>query len=90
MHADVDISKVRTINHQQEMEESHKNPEVVPTIAPKDYPKTLEMMEEYIRIFSGVDGQTLIYGLRDNLEHPAAASNPTYRTNGSKYFTHDE
>ena len=47
-------------------------------------------MEEYIRGFCGVDGQLLSYGLRDVLEPPAAASDPTYCTNGSNYFTHNE
>ena len=35
-HADVDIDKFRAMYHQQEMEEAHKYPEVVPTINPKD------------------------------------------------------
>ena len=47
-------------------------------------------MEEYIRGFSGLDGQPLIYGLRDDLIGPVAASDPTYCDHGSKYFTHDE
>ena len=60
-HADVEISKVRVMYHQRDMEESHKDPEVVPTVDPRDWPKTLETVEEYIRGFHGVDGQPLIY-----------------------------
>ena len=47
-------------------------------------------MEDYIRGFYGVDGQPLSYGLREDLIAPVAASDPTYRANGSDYFTHDE
>ena len=72
------------------MEESHNDPEFVPTADPKDWPKTLEMVEECIRVFQGVYGQPLSYGLRDDLEPPASVSDPTYNTSGSKYFTPDE
>ena len=72
------------------MEEAHKDPEAVPNVNIKDRPKTLETVEEYIRGFRVVDGQPLSYGLRDYLEPPAVANNPTHRANGSKYFTHDE
>ena len=89
-HADFDIAKVRAIYHQWDIEKAHQDPEVVPNIDPKDWPKTLEPVEEYIRGFQGVYGQYLSYGLRVDLEPPASASDPTHRANGSKYFTHDE
>ena len=63
---------------------------MVPTVDPKYWPNNFETVEEYIRGFLGVDGQPLSYGFRDYLEPPAAASDPTYRANGSKYFTHDK
>ena len=66
------------------------DPEVVPTINPRDWTNPLETMEEFIRVFRGVYGQPLSYGLRDYLIAPVAARDPTYRENGSKYFTHDE
>ena len=50
-HADVDIAKVREMYHQRYMEEAHKDPEVVPTVNPKDWPKTLETVEDHIRGF---------------------------------------
>ena len=37
-----------------------------------------------------VDEQPISYGLRNNLEPPAATSDPKYRANGSEYFTDDE
>ena len=46
-------------------------------------------MEEYIRVFQGVDLQPLSYGLKVDLEPPYSARDPTHRANCSKYFTHD-
>ena len=43
-----------------------------------------------MRGFCGVDGQPLSYGLRGGLIAPVTSNYPTYRDNGSKYFTHDE
>ena len=63
---------------------------MVPTVDPKDWPKTLETAEEYIVGFQIVDGQPLSYGLRDDLIPPVAVNDPTQRANGSKYFTHYE
>ena len=72
------------------MEEAHKDPEVVHTVYPGDWPKNLETVEEYIRGFRGVDGQPLRYGVRGYLIDPVAAHDPAYRANRSEYFTHDE
>ena len=85
----VEFSKVRAIFHQQDMEESYKEPEVVPTVDTRDWPKTLEKVEEYIRIFLGVNTQPFSYRLREDLIAPVTASDPTYRANISEYFTHD-
>ena len=63
-HADFELSKVHTMCHQRDMEESHNDPEMVPTVNPRDWPKTLKTLEYYIRLFRGVDGQPLSYGLR--------------------------
>ena len=76
--------------HQRDMEKSHKDPKVVPTVDTRDWPNTLKTVEEYIREFQRVNGQTLIYGLRDDLIALGAASDPTYCANGIKNFTHDE
>ena len=58
-HADVDLSKVRDMHHQWDMEEFHKDPIVVPTVDPREWPKTLETVEKYIIGFHGVYGQPL-------------------------------
>ena len=54
MNSDVDLSKFRAMYHQRYMVEAHKDPEVLPTVNPKDWPKTLETVEDYIRGFLGV------------------------------------
>ena len=41
-HAYVELSKSRAMYHQRDMGETHKDPGVVSTIVPKDWPKTLE------------------------------------------------
>ena len=76
--------------HQQYMEESYKEPEVVPTIDSKDWTKTLETVEEYIRGFRGVYGQPFSYVFGGDLIALVTASDPMYRDNGSEYFTHYE
>ena len=44
-HADVNLNKVRILYCQWYMEEAHKDPEVVPTLDPKDWSKTLETVQ---------------------------------------------
>ena len=89
-HADVDIYSVCSMYPQGNMEESHKDPEVVPTVDPRECPKNLETAEDYIIGFRGVDGQPFSYGLRDILIYLVAAKYTMYRANGSKNFTHYE
>ena len=83
-HIDVDLFEVRAMYCQQDMEEVHKDPEVLPNSNPRDWPKTLDTVEEYSRIFHGVDGQPLIYGLRGDLIAPVDANDPTYHDNRSE------
>ena len=44
-HTDVYLSKFRAMYHQRYMEESHKDPKVVPTVDIRDCTKTLETVE---------------------------------------------
>ena len=81
-HADIELSKVHAMYHQWEMEKNHNNPDVAPTVNPRDCTNTLETVEEYIRVFCGVYRQPLSYGLRDDLVAPVAAYDPMYRANG--------
>ena len=45
MHADVELSKDRVMYHYQDMEEYHKDPEMLPTFNLSECPKTLETVE---------------------------------------------
>ena len=45
-HTYVELSKFLAMYHQWDMEEYHKEPKVVPTADPMDWPKTLERVEE--------------------------------------------
>ena len=69
--------------HQQDMEEAHKYTEVLPTVDPREWHKTLETVKEYIRRFCGVYGQLLSYGLKDNFIDMAVAHDPRYCANKS-------
>ena len=84
MHIDVDLSKVRTIYHQRDLEEGHKDSEMLPTVNPRDWAKTLEKVEEYIRGFCRVDWQRLRFGLKGDLINPVASNDPTYCDNESE------
>ena len=61
-HVDVDISKVRAMYNKRDMGEDHKDTEVVPTVNPRNWPKILETVEKYIRVFHGIDGQPSAIG----------------------------
>ena len=67
MHANIDLSKVLAMYHHQDMEVPHKDPEGGPTFYPRDWPKTLKMLKEYIRGFHRIYGKPLSYGLRDDM-----------------------
>ena len=41
-HTNFEIAKVPALYYQQNMEDVHKYPEVVPNVDPKELPKTLE------------------------------------------------
>ena len=88
--ANVDLTKVRAMYHQRYMKEAHKDPEVVPTVNPKNPPNTFETVDDYIIGFRGVYGNPPSYGFRDYLIDPVNASDPTYHANDSDYFTNDE
>ena len=76
--------------HHRDIEESHKDPEVVPTIDPRDWLKNLETVDDYTRVFCGVYGQPISYGLWEDLIAPVEASDSMYCANGINNFTHDE
>ena len=50
-HVNVELDKVRAMYHHRDMEEAHKDQEVVPTVNPKCWIDYFETVEEYIRGF---------------------------------------
>ena len=89
-YAQVLLPNVRALYHQRDTEKAHKDPEVVPTVDPNDWPKTLETTIEYIHGFRGVDGHPLSYVFNKEMVPPPEADDPAYREPGSTYFTPDE
>lgn len=69
--ADVTIDSVRELRHHREWEDAHKDVDP-PTIDPKDWPRTIEGLEEYLRGCLGVTKIPLAYVVRDEEQVPAA------------------
>ena len=82
----MELTQVCKLYHQHDMDESHKEPNVVPTAKPKDWPNNLEMVVEYISGFSGADGHPINYCLRYDLVLMAELTNPTVGANDSTYL----
>ena len=59
--AQVTIAQVKIMKPQMLLEATAKDPVVVPTIDMKNWPRTMESMENYIRGFLGVDKTPLTY-----------------------------
>ena len=45
-HADVELFRFCAMYHQRNMKESHKDPEVLPTVNIMNWPKTLKTLED--------------------------------------------
>lgn len=88
--ADVTLDKVLKLERQREFEAAHTNPSSEPTIDSKDWPKTMELVVEWIGGFRGVDGHPLSYVIRDLLVPPGQNSDPTVGEANSEYLTYDE
>ena len=57
-------------------EDAHENPKEVPTIDTRDWPKTIEAMEEYLRNYLGETGIPLAYVVRKNEAVKPEADDP--------------
>ena len=67
-----------------------KDPTVVPTIDTKNWPRTMESVENYIRVHLGVDKTPLSYAIRVDLFPPRAADDPTFGAADSVYHSIDD
>ena len=88
-HALVTLAAVRKMETQRQQEDAHKD-SIVPTVVDlKNWPKSMESLEQYVRGHWGVDGGPLGYVICCDLFLPASAMYPGYNIAGSKYDDHD-
>ncbi|KAL3809730.1 hypothetical protein ACHAXA_011325 [Cyclostephanos tholiformis] len=86
----VTLPQVKTMRPQIQQEDTAKDPAVVPTINAKNWPRTMELVENYIRGHLGVDKTPLSYVIRANLFPPPAADDPIFGTADIEYLSIDE
>ena len=87
---DIQLTRVKKARAMQVMEQNHTDPSVLPVYDVKNWPKTMEMVVQYIEGFRAQDGSRMSYILRQSLFPPAAATDPTYGAAGSVYGSPDE
>jgi len=68
--AQITLENIRSLRELKEWEEEHKDVEK-PEINPKDWPRTIEAIEEYLRGCLGVTKIPLAYVVRDTQDIPA-------------------
>ena len=66
--ASVTLETIRTIRELREFESTYNNPNELPVINPKDWPKTMEAIDEYLRSVLGKRKIPLAYVIRKNVD----------------------
>ena len=74
--ADITLTNVCKLIKQCDSEENHNNPYTPPIIDSKDWPKTIEAVEEYLRQFRGANDVPLSYIVRTSLAPKPVVNNP--------------
>ena len=87
---DITLLRVKKAKAMQVMEENHTDPSVLPVYDVKNWPKTMEMVIQYVEGFRAQDGSRMSYMLRQSLFAPSAADDPSYGVAGSIYGSPDE
>ncbi|KAI2510528.1 Reverse transcriptase (RNA-dependent DNA polymerase) [Fragilaria crotonensis] len=64
--ADITLKTIRSVRDLREFESTYKAPTETPTINAKDWPKTMESIEEYLRSYLGERKIPLAYVIRKN------------------------
>ncbi|KAI2502051.1 Reverse transcriptase (RNA-dependent DNA polymerase) [Fragilaria crotonensis] len=64
--ADITLETIRSVRDLREFESTYKAPTETPTINAKDWPKTMESIEEYLRSYLGERKIPLAYVIRKN------------------------
>ncbi len=72
----ITVDKVRRFPHLRETKNDHSDPEELPKLDPKNWSKTLEAIQEYLRGFLGTTKVPLSYVIRDQVNVSAANANP--------------
>ena len=67
----ITLVSIRSVQGLRDSETAHENPDVVPKIDMKDWPKTIEAIEEYFRNYLGETGIPLAYVVRKEENVPA-------------------
>ena len=88
----ITLATVKKLKAQELLEKNHKDPVTVPTIDFKNWPKTMDAVDQYIKGHRGVDGSSLGYVTRKSskLFPPAAVDDPKMGTANSVYMSHDD
>ena len=88
----VTLPAVKSLKAQELLERNHKDPVTVPGIDFKNWPKTMDAIEQWIKGHRGVDGSLLGYVTRKavNLFPEAAATDPAMGDANSTYMSHDD
>eukprot|EP00804_Cyclotella_cryptica_P015125 CCRYP_000688-RA/>CCRYP_000688-RA protein AED:0.22 eAED:0.24 QI:0/0/0/0.8/1/1/5/0/1053 len=82
---EITLTNVRKLIKQRDTERNHTDPDTPPMIDSKDWPKTMEAVEEYLRQFRGVNDVPLSYVVRI-----ALAPKPVLTDPATNYLTLDE
>eukprot|EP00804_Cyclotella_cryptica_P003089 CCRYP_006074-RA/>CCRYP_006074-RA protein AED:0.29 eAED:0.04 QI:0/0/0/0.75/0.33/0.5/4/0/1079 len=82
---EITLTNVCKLIKQRDTERNHTDPDTPPMIDSKDWPKTMEAVEEYLRQFRGVNDVPLSYVVRIALAPKPVLTNPA-----TNYLTLDE
>ncbi|KAI2513196.1 hypothetical protein MHU86_1234 [Fragilaria crotonensis] len=75
---DITLESIRSVRELREFESTYKTPtDNVPAINAKDWPKTMESIEEYLRSYLGERKIPLAYVVRKHVAIPEGADPPT-------------
>ena len=79
------MTNVHKLIKQCDTKRNHTDPDTLPMIVSKDWPKAMEAVEEYLRQFRGVNDVPLSYVVRSALAPKPAVTDPA-----RNYLTVDE
>ena len=71
------LANICKLNNQGETEKNHTDPELPQEIDTRGWTTTMESMEEYIHQFHGVNGASLSYTVRKDLNPVCEADDPS-------------